>query len=136
MIKFEPHRYTSEEAAMAASKKKGTQYFSTKIKNNYLKNPDLGKAIKLAQKRHRVLLEKMNGLIKDGDGKVTEISDLEIRQFIAITTYLNKYTDKVLATMVDTNIKGNLIEKIIVTDLTDEDISLDESDNSLDDGNS
>lgn len=92
-------KVSSEVKKRAASSKKGMTYYTTKLKEQFVKNKNLKKSLELAQERHAQLLEK---------GKDDELTDKQIRELNAITNFLNKFLDKTFASQTENKNEVNI----------------------------
>lgn len=95
---------TSEHKSAAAKSKKGMLYYTTRIRNTYVKSTDLVKSIKAAQKRQRTLLEKSNT-----DEKLTED---EVKELSVINLFLKPFLDKAVASKIESDNKLEVSGKI------------------------
>lgn len=95
----------SEVKVRAAQSKRGMTYYTQKVKEAYLKDPNLTKSIKFALKRQRILLQKSvskNSLDKD------EVSELS-----TVTLFLKPFLDKTIASKFESENKHDIEGSVI-----------------------
>lgn len=101
-----------QKAKRAAQSKKGMTYYTTKLKEQFVKNKNLKKSLELAQERHAQLLEK---------SKDDELSDKQIKELNAITNFLNKFLDKTFATQTENKNENHNYENVVINTVQPDD---------------